>query len=66
MRQRNITEAEVREVLAQPLKRHVSNEIYGTMNVTHEFPNLNLTITVAYDAQRDPVHIVTVIDECRD
>jgi hypothetical protein len=33
------------------------------MNVTHTFPNLNMTVTVGYDRQRTPVHVVTVIDE---
>ena len=66
MRQRNITEAEVREVLAQPIERHWFNPVFGTMNVTHTFPNLNMTITVGYDQERTPVHVVTVIDEDED
>lgn len=62
MWQRDITEAEVREALAQPKDRHFFNHIHGTMNVRHEFPNMDTSLIVAYDEQETEVRIVTVMD----
>ncbi len=63
MRQRNITEAEVREALAQPKEKHFYNEAHGRMNVRHRFPNMRLQILVGYEDGPDETIVVTVIDE---
>ena len=62
MWQRDITEAEVREALAQPKDRHFFNRVHRTMNVQHTFPSMGRSLTVAYDEQETEVHIVTVMD----
>jgi hypothetical protein len=62
MWQRDITEAEVREVLAQPKEQHFFNPEHGTMNAQHRFPNMGRSLIVAYDERDEEVHIVTVID----
>lgn len=62
MWQRDITEAEVREALAQPKDRHFFNRVHGTMNVRHAFPSMGKSLIVAYDEQETEVHIVTVMD----
>lgn len=66
MWQRDITEAEVREALAQPKNRHSFNSEHATMNVRYTFPNMSMPLLVAYDEREDEVHIVTVIDEDED
>lgn len=66
MWQRNITEAEVREALAQPNEHHFFNPVHGTMNVQHTFPNMDMPLLVAYEARGEEVHIVTVIREDED
>lgn len=63
MWQRNLTEAEVREVLSQPKEQHFFNPDHETMNVRHAFPNMGLSILVAYDEGDEEIHIVTVVDE---
>ena len=63
MRQRNITEAEVREVLEQPKDKHFYNEKHGRMNVRHRFPNMGITILVGYEDRPDEIIVVTVIEE---
>lgn len=63
MWQRNLTEAEVREVLSQPKEQHFFNPDHETMNVRHTFPNMGLLILVAYDEGDEEIHIVTVVDE---
>ena len=62
MWQRDITEAEVREALAQPKDRHFFNRVHGTMNVRHTFPNTGRSLIVAYEEQETEVHIVTVMN----
>lgn len=66
MRERDVSEAEVREVLTRPFEEHWFNPVHETMNVSHSFPNLKRTITVGYDQERQPVHIVTVVVEDED
>ncbi len=63
MRERLITEAEVREVLAQPEEEHFYNETHGTMNVRYKFSNLDMTVLVAYEERPDEIVVVSVIDE---
>jgi len=63
MWQRDITEAEVREVLSQPKEQHFFNPDHETMNAQHKFPNMGRSLIVAYDERDEEVHIVTVIDE---
>jgi hypothetical protein len=63
MWQRNITDAEVREVLSQPKEQHFFNPDFETMNVSHTFPNMGRSILVAYDEGDEVIHIVTVVDE---
>ncbi len=63
MRQRNITEVEVREALVQPKDNHFYNENHGRMNVRHRFPNTDLQILVGYVDGPDEIVVVTVIDE---
>ncbi len=63
MRQRNITEAEVREALAQPEDQHFYNPKHGRMNVRHHFPGIGMTIVVGYEERTDEIVVVTVIDK---
>jgi Domain of unknown function (DUF4258) len=63
MWQRDITEAEVREVLSQPKEQHFFNPDHGTMYAQHKFPNMGRSLIVAYDEREEEVRIVTVIDE---
>jgi hypothetical protein len=63
MWQRDITEAEVQEVLSQPKEQHFFNPDHGTMNARHKFTNMGRSLIVAYDERDAEVHIVTVIDE---
>jgi Domain of unknown function (DUF4258) len=43
MRERDITEAEVRETLAQPTERHYYNPVHETMNVRRRFPGIGMS-----------------------
>ena len=63
MWQRDITEAEVREALAQQKDQHFFNRVHGTMNVRHRFPNTGRSLIIAYEEQETEVHVVTVVDE---
>ncbi len=63
MWQRNITEAEVQEALAQPKDKHFYNPRHRKMNVRHHFPGIGLTIVVGYVERPDEIYVVTVIDE---
>ncbi len=63
MWQRDITEAEVREVLSQPKEQHFFNPEHGTMNAQHKFPNMCRSLVVAYDERDEEIHIVTVMYE---
>lgn len=63
MWQRDITEAEIREVLSQPKEQHFFNPDHGTMNAQHRFPNMGWSLVVAYDERDEEIHIVTVMPE---
>ena len=63
MWQRDITEAEVREVLAQPKEQHFFNPVHETMNARHTFPNMGRSILVAYEEEEEEICIVTVMEE---
>lgn len=63
MRERNITEAEVREALGQPQEQHFWNTLHETMNVRHHFPGIGMTLVVAYEERTEYIVVVTVIGE---
>lgn len=61
MRQRNITEQEVREALEAPRSQHWFNRKHGRMNVKRTVPISRRTIIVSYEEPGDEVVVVNVM-----
>ena len=63
MRQRNITEQEVREALEAPASKHWFNRKHGRMNVKRRLPISGRTILVSYERRGDETVVVNAMEE---
>ncbi len=62
MRQRNITEQEVREALEAPASEHWFNPKHGRPNVKRKVPISGRTILVSYEKQDGETVIINAME----
>jgi len=63
MRQRNITEQEVREALEAPASEHRFNPKHGRRNVKRRVPISGRTILVSYEKRDDETVVINAMEE---